>query len=185
MIIVERARSFAAKAHEGQVRKYTGEPYINHPAEVVGIMAPFDFHPRVLAAAWLHDTIEDCGVTADEIAFEFGPDVALLVLQVTDVSRPDHGNRAVRKVIDRDHLAKADYEGQSIKLADLISNTKSIVARDPDFAKVYLREKDELLEVLTRGHPELWRCAAGIIGTDRGNRTRAFPEPQSGVLPLN
>ncbi len=158
--IVARARAMATRAHTGQVRKYTGEPYIIHPEEVAGIVAEAGLPPPVVAAAWLHDVIEDCGVTAEEIAAEISAEVARLVLEVTDVSRPGDGSRLVRKRLDRDHLATASAEGQSIKLADLISNTASIVERDPGFARVYLREKDELLEVLTRGHRGLYERAA-------------------------
>src|SRR5262245_5507236 len=118
--IVARARAMATRAHAKQVRKYTAEPYIVHPEEVARIVAEAGLPPAVVAAAWLHDVIEDCGVTADEIAAEVSPEVARLVLEVTDVSKPTDGTRAVRKRLDRDHLATASPEGQSIKLADLI-----------------------------------------------------------------
>lgn len=158
--LVARARAFATHAHAAQRRKYTGEPYIVHPEEVARIVADAGLPEAVIAAAWLHDVVEDCGVTGGELESEFGAEVARLVLEVTDVSRPEDGNRATRKALDRDHLASASAEGQSIKLADLISNTVSIVERDPHFATVYLREKRDLLEILTRGHPDLHRRAS-------------------------
>lgn len=86
---------------------------------------------------------------------DFGAAVAALVIEVTDVSRPSDGNRAARKAKDRDHLAKASPDAQTIKLADLISNTQSIVEHDPAFARVYLAEKEALLDVLTRGNAML------------------------------
>ena len=109
----------------------------------------------MLAAAWLHDTVEDTGVGIETIRAEFGPKVAELVGWLTDVSRPDHGNRAARKAVDRAHSAQAPAEAQTIKLADLISNTRSIAEHDPDFAKTYLKEKQLLLEVMTRGDATL------------------------------
>lgn len=159
---VTRALAFATKAHEGQTRKYTDEPYINHPMEVAEILLPYGFGPHVIAAALLHDVIEDCGVTYEQILDEFGWEVADLVLEVTDVSQPEDGNRKARKAKDREHLARAGYEGQSIKLADIISNTATIVERDLAFAAVYLEEKKELLAVLTLGNRRLWDRASGI-----------------------
>ncbi len=85
--------------------------------------------------------------------------MAFLVLEVTDVSRPEDGNREARKAIDREHLARSSPEGATIKLADLIDNTKSIVAHDKGFARVYLPEMEKLLEVLRHGDPALWQRA--------------------------
>ena len=161
-----RARVFATAAHAavGQLRKYTFEPYIVHPAEVAGIVAEAGGTPEMIAAAWLHDTVEDTGVTSELIRAEFGDEVATLVGWLTDVSRPDHGNRAARKAVDRAHTAAAPAEAQTIKLADLICNTKSIVAHDPKFAVTYLAEKRELLEVMTKGDPRLRERAIRQIG---------------------
>ncbi len=157
--IVTRAKKFAKRKHASQVRKYTGEPYFVHCEEVAGILADHGFRPEVVAAAYLHDTLEDTDTTLQELLAEFGPDVLSLVMQVTDVSLPGDGNRKVRKALDRDHLAAASAEGQSIKLADLISNSRSIAEHDPSFAKVYLEEKRELLQVMTRGDRRLWEQA--------------------------
>ena len=156
-----RAKEFATLAHEkvGQKRKYTGEPYINHPAAVVELVRGVKHTNAMLCAAWLHDTVEDCGISLDEIERIFGFEVASLVDQLTDVSKPSDGNRATRKAIDRDHIAKATPEAKTIKLADLIDNTHSIVERDPSFARVYLKEKMLLLEVLREGDSALWNEA--------------------------
>lgn len=166
MTIVERARVFATAAHAAvkQVRKYTFEPYIVHPAEVASIVATVPHTDEMLAAAWLHDTVEDTGVTMVDITREFGHDVASLVGWLTDVSRPEDGNRAVRKAIDRDHTACAPAEAQTVKLADLIANSRSIMAHDPTFARVYLEEKKMLLEVLSRGDATLMTEARRIVG---------------------
>lgn len=157
--LIARALAFATKAHEGQKRKYTDEPYINHPKAVANIILDQRMADEVVAGALLHDVVEDCGVTLDEIRAEFGDTVARLVYQVTDISRPEDGNRAARKAIDREHYGRASLEGKSIKLADLIDNTRSIVPHDPGFAKVYLAEKRLLLPLLKGGNPELWKKA--------------------------
>lgn len=165
MDIVEKARVFATAAHAAaaQLRKYTNEPYIVHPREVAGIVSLHGGTDTQVAAAWLHDVVEDTGVTIETIRAEFGEKVAELVGWLTDVSRPDHGNRAARKAVDRAHTAMAPAEAQDIKLADLISNCTSIVDHDANFAKTYLEEKRLLLEVLTKGNRELWEKANAIV----------------------
>jgi (p)ppGpp synthase/HD superfamily hydrolase len=168
MNTVERARVFATAAHAAvkQVRKYTFEPYIVHPTEVASIVASVPHTDEMLAAAWLHDTVEDTGVGIVDIHVEFGHEVAELVGWLTDVSRPQDGNRSVRKALDRDHIACAPAAAQTVKLADLIANTSSIMTHDPAFAQVYLAEKRMLLEVLTRGDATLMVRARSIVGVE-------------------
>ena len=163
MIDLKSIRDFATVAHSGQTRKYTGEPYIEHPAAVAAIVASVRHTSAQVAAAWLHDVVEDTIVTLDDMRSYFGPEVAGLVYWLTDVSRPQDGNRATRKALDRAHIAKAPPAAKTVKLADLIDNTSSIVARDPDFAKVYLREKALLLDVLREGDATLWQRAADLV----------------------
>jgi len=170
MVLVQRAIEFATQAHAGQARKYTGEPYINHPIEVMQIVNTVTDDPEVLAAAILHDVVEDTPATIMNIRIGFTPRVAELVSDLTDVSKPEDGNRAVRKELDRQHSAQASPEAQTIKLADLISNSKSIMEHDPRFAKVYMREKSALLEVLVQGHPTLHKQASDIVSSYYNNR---------------
>ena len=165
MTLEERAKAFATHAHAGQVRKYTGEPYINHPAAVVEIVRSVPHTPEMIAAAWLHDTVEDCDVAFLDIVRVFGMEVAALVDHLTDKSKPSDGNRKARKEIDKANLANAPADAQTIKLADLIDNTTSVVERDPSFAVVYLREKAALLEVMTKGDETLRARASAAINT--------------------
>lgn len=157
MDIVLKASVFASAAHAavGQKRKYTGEPYIVHPQQVALITMRLKGSPEMVAAAFLHDVIEDTQVTLDLITHEFGGEVAELVMWLTDVSKPEDGNRAARKAMDREHIARAPWEAQIIKLADLISNTLSITQHDPDFATVYLKEKNLTLDVLDKVDKDL------------------------------
>jgi (p)ppGpp synthase/HD superfamily hydrolase len=165
MDIIEKARTFATAAHSAaaQLRKYTNEPYIVHPAEVVRIVSSVKHTNEMLAAAWLHDVVEDTGVTNEVIRAEFGDEVAELVGWLTDVSRPEQGNRATRKAIDRAHSAMAPANAQTVKLADIISNCTSIKEHDAEFAKVYFEEKRLLLEVLTKGNAELYHRASTLV----------------------
>jgi len=163
--VVAKALDFATKAHGDQVRKYTGEPYTNHLVEVMNIVRTVKSDDSMLAAALLHDTIEDTSVTEADVKKEFGDRIAQLVVELTDISKPEDGNRATRKAMDRDKLAKVSDDAQTIKLADLISNGKDIAVNDPNFAKVFLNEKRQLLEVLDRGDPALMKQAKNILDT--------------------
>ena len=163
-----RASAFATATHAriNHIRKYTSEPYITHPAAVAELVRSVSHTEEMLAAAWLHDTIEDTGVSTAEIYAEFGATVAELVGWLTDVSAPSDGNRRRRKALDRAHTARAPADAKTVKLADLIDNSRSIVVLDPDFAKVYLEEKRLLLEVLREGDATLWALAATFVVVD-------------------
>ena len=165
--VVQKAQIFASAAHAAvaQKRKYTGEPYIVHPAEVAKIVAGVPgATPDMVAAAWLHDVVEDTGCTFTDIHMAFGIDIATLVGWLTDVSKPEDGPRWFRKKMDREHTAEAPAEAQTIKLADLISNSRSIMEHDPKFAKTYLEEKRLLLAVMTKGDPGLHAEASKYVG---------------------
>lgn len=163
--IIASAALFATKAHAriGQVRKYTGDPYIVHPAAVAELVTSVDHTPEMVAAAWLHDTVEDTDVTINDIEMTFGPKIALLVSELTDVSVKADGNRAVRKLKDRMHTATVSPEAKTVKLADLIDNSKSIIQYDLGFARTYIAEKSELLKVLKEGDSTLWARAKQIV----------------------
>jgi (p)ppGpp synthase/HD superfamily hydrolase len=157
-----RAMMFAREAHKAQRRKYTNNPYSDHLAEVAGIVAalgwPYgDSHPStMIAVAWLHDVVEDQGVHGIYLEREFGPMVRHGVMLLSDL---ETGNRAERKAASRARLAAAPPWVQTIKCADLISNTSSIVMHDPKFAVTYLEEKRLLLDVMTKADSRLLELA--------------------------
>lgn len=160
-----RAMMFAREAHKHHVRKYTGNPYSDHLAEVAGIVATVDFaalshqviwQPTAIAVAWLHDCVEDCGVKLKTIEDQFGIQVAIGVSGLSDL---ETGNRAERKKKSRERLTSCSGWIQTIKCADLISNTSSIVMHDSKFAVTYLEEKRLLLDVLTKADPRLLALA--------------------------
>ena len=161
---IQKALEFARKAHGLQKRKYTHEPYIEHPLEVLQILLQAgEYDLELLQAALLHDVVEDTHIVLDDIRREFGLRVADYVEQLTNVSRPEDGPRSYRKALDLEHLKQAGYEGASIKLADIISNTQNIARVAPEFAKTYLQEKKAQLAVLMHGNGRLWRSANQII----------------------
>ena len=162
---IARARNFAKRAHEavGQYRKYTREPYIVHPAAVAKLVSSVTSDEAMICATWLHDVVEDTNVAVAEIEQEYGKEIALLVSDLTDVSRPEDGNRKIRKRIDREHTRKASVKAKTVKLADLIDNSQSITKHDPGFAAVYMNEKRELLGVLEEGDRTLYDMAREIL----------------------
>lgn len=164
--VVVAADAFAEARH-GAIdhrRKYTNTPYIEHPRAVAAIVAGVaGATPEMVAAALLHDTIEDTGTTKFEIIEAFGMVVARLVVELTDVTTKADGNRATRKGIERERLRNVSAEAKTIKLADLIHNSQSILEHDPNFAVVYMREKRELLDALDGGSPVLMAEAKGIV----------------------
>lgn len=161
----ERAQRYATKAHAGagQRRKYTDEPYTVHPAAVVELVRSVSDDEEMLAAAWLHDTVEDTPGTLDDISTRFGQRVASLVAILTNSGDLPGQNRTARKIAHFRHTAKASADAQTIKLADIIDNTRSIVQFDPHFACVYLIEKRVQILLLTEGNRTLWHLANQVI----------------------
>jgi len=117
--------------------------------------------PEVLAAALLHDVVEDCGVSVDELAASFGPKVAALVATLTN--DPNAGNRVTRKALEVECMKSASVDAKTIKLADFLHNAPSIIEHDAHFAPVYMREKRALVEVLSDGDPTLFAKANELL----------------------
>jgi tRNA nucleotidyltransferase (CCA-adding enzyme) len=163
MDIIAKAEQFAQEAHKDHKRKYTGEPYYVHLDEVRNIVKQAGGSVNQQCAALLHDTVEDTSVTPADVTREFGPQIAKLVVELTDVSKPEDGNRKVRKGIDRDKLAGVSAEAQTVKYADLISNGRDIGKNDPKFAKVYHAEKADLLRVMKNGKASLRKEAINML----------------------
>ena len=130
--MLDRAIIFAVKAHSGTERRGKGYPYIVHPMEAVEIVATMTSDQELLAAAALHDTVEDTDVTVDQIRDEFGDRVAELVASESDempsgVSEEDSWHLRKRAAIDR--LSKATHDAKIVALGDKLSNMRAI-ARD-------------------------------------------------------
>jgi (p)ppGpp synthase/HD superfamily hydrolase len=165
------AELFADIGHTqvGQKRKYTNDPYIYHPRNVAYLVQVVGGTDEMISAAFLHDVLEDVAPKypgqfgEGAIRKAFGDEILELVKWLTDVSKPEDGNRDVRKKIDRDHTAAAPAQAKTIKLADLIDNSLSICEHDPGFARIYLKEKRLLLDVLRDGDKNLWDIANNIL----------------------
>lgn len=167
---IETAQAFAHAAHDAikQVRKYDGRPYWVHTDAVAATVASVGGTEDMIVAAHLHDVLEDVtplypAYSEGQIRVQFGENVLKLVVELTDVYTKEAFpklNRAERKTEERKRLATISPEAKTIKLADLIDNTASIVKDDPDFATVYLKEKFAILPYLADGSPELLQRAS-------------------------
>ena len=173
--LVQRARRFAERAHNAidHRRKYSGRPYTEHLERVAARVAGVTGDPEAVAAAWLHDVVEDTPATHDDIEREFGAGIAALVLALTDADH-GHGNRSARKAADRARLAQAPAAAHTVKLADVIDNAEDIARNDPHFARVFLDEMGALLEVLAKGDP-------GLLAEARALHARLAPRRQRGA----
>ncbi len=175
--LISRAKRFATQAHRriDHRRKYSAQPYEVHLKSVAQLVSAVTDDAETIAAAWLHDTVEDTEVTLDQIRERFGAGVAELVADLTDVSRPGDGNRAARKAIDRAHTARASPRAKTVKLADLLDNCRDIRRADPRFARVFAGEARALLDVLREGDARLYRKLAQELGECLGAAERALP----------
>ncbi len=130
--LLDRAILFAVKAHAGTERRGKGFPYIVHPMEAMEIVATITPDQELLAAAALHDTVEDTNVTIEEIRDQFGERVANLVAAESDVfieGKSEEETWHARKQAAMDRLAAAPHDAKIVALGDKLSNMRAI-ARD-------------------------------------------------------
>lgn len=130
--LLDRAINFAVRAHAGTERRGKGFPYIVHPMEAMEIVATMTPDQELLAAAALHDTVEDTNVTVEQLRAEFGDRIAGLVAAESDafvegVSEEDSWHARKQAAIDR--LARAPHDAKMVALGDKLSNMRAI-ARD-------------------------------------------------------
>tara|TARA_S200002703_G_scaffold106319_1_gene92306 strand:+ start:222 stop:734 length:513 start_codon:yes stop_codon:yes gene_type:complete len=151
---------FATIAHEGQKRKYTDDDYIIHPIAVARLVQAQDGDDNMVYAALLHDVLEDTSINHTQmrtmlhniLSIEAAEDVLSLVVELTDVftkeAFPEY-NRDSRKQFEALRLAYVSDRAKAIKRADIEHNSESILDHDPKFAKVFLKEKKNLLSKMS------------------------------------
>lgn len=132
------------KAHADQKRKYTNNPYFEHLAEVAGMLA-FTNDANIISMGYLHDVLEDTNYFHNHthLVEETNYDVGLGVVALTEIIE---GTRKERKIRYNLQLANAPFEVRVVKLADMISNTQSIMIHDKKFAMTYVQEKKDTLK---------------------------------------
>ena len=148
--ILDRAIVFAVRAHAGTERRGKGFPYIVHPMEAVEIVATMTNDQELLAAAVLHDTVEDTDTTIEQIRNEFGDRVASFVAAESDEphqSRDSIENWRNRKQAAMDRLASASRDAKIVALGDKLSNMRAI-ARD------YAEQGDQLWHLFHSKDPK-------------------------------
>ncbi len=123
--IIDRAYQVAARAHSSQKRQ-SGEPYITHPLAVAQILADLGLGPRAIAAALLHDTVEDTDYSLDQLTADFGDEVAMLVDGVTKLDKVKYGDAAQAETVRKMIVAMSkDIRVLLIKLADRLHNART------------------------------------------------------------
>jgi (p)ppGpp synthase/HD superfamily hydrolase len=159
--LILSAADYAQIAHHGQTRKYDSKtPYIHHPARVAGRTALLPLATsEMVAAAFLHDVVEDCDRTVTQIEKRFGTAVAKLVYDLTNQftkAKFPYLNRQDRKAKEMGRLSGVSKEAKQIKMLDRIDNLRELPP-DPglDFPKLYVAESQELLKAIGDGSLEL------------------------------
>lgn len=171
---LDKIIEFADLAHGDQMRKYTPERYIVHPIKVMRTCSQYTDSLPVLAAAVLHDVMEDTDYKQNDLAVflqnymseEEQNFTIQLVRELTDVYiKKDFPalNRFKRKKKELKRLMEISPEAQTIKYADIIDNATEISQSDPDFAERYLQECYDIVSTLTKGNPELRSIALEVV----------------------
>lgn len=147
-LLLKRALDQAAVWHRGQRRKYPGVevPYVSHVAGVVAVLAGYGFDDEVQAAGALHDVIEDCGVTRDELARRFGDRVATLVDAVSEQDKSLSWEERKARYVER--FSHEPWDAQAISLADKIDNFESVLVCAADHGDpwaMFSRGRDQQL----------------------------------------
>ena len=160
-MLIERAKSFAEAAHAGQFRKGAArEPYVTHLAEVAALTAEFGGSEAAIAAAWLHDTVEDCDVLPGQIEALFGPEVALMVAQLTDDKDLDKAERKRMQIVN---AAQKVPGAALVKLCDKISNVGALATSPPeDWPRARRLAYVDWAETVVQALPQL--PPAGLAG---------------------
>lgn len=184
--LVARAEAIAKQAHHGQKRNYGGAPYHTHPERVAALVAGLPGATDVdVAAAWLHDVLEDTDYPAEQIEAQVGADVLRLVRELTDPSAApqwkDRSRQEKRKA-DWEHLAGVSDRAKRIKMCNLLDNLRDMAAAPKGFARLYLTESRQVLGMLRHVDPDLAREVDTTLGELEVTLTPT-PEPPAGDAP--
>src|SRR5712671_45047 len=160
--LVSEAADFAARRHSGKARKGRGnEPYVNHLAEVANLLATVTdgTDAELVAAGWLHDTIEDTETTRDELVQKFSERVADLVAEVTDDMSLPKDQRQQKQIEDAPHKSP---RAKLIKIADKISNLRARIVPQPS-----REERDDLVDYVNWAEQVVAGCRGANAALDK------------------
>lgn len=145
--LIDTAERYARHHHRGQIRKgKAAEPYISHVSEVASLVRSFGGDDIAVAGAWLHDVVEDCTPTIEDVITEFGADVGALVAEVTDDKSLEKAERKARQL---ETASKKSDRACVIKWADKTSNLRSIALSPPPWTEARKREYIDWAEQVT------------------------------------
>lgn len=154
--LVLKAAGMALVVHHGQTRRNNKHPYVTHPNRVAREVSRMDgVTPQVVAAAFLHDVVEDTNITLEQVTETFGLDVAELVESLTNISHNEEHKdkpRKERKRLDREFLRHAPRWAKVIKLVDRLDNLKEMSEDSEDFIKLYCDESRLLADAIGSAH---------------------------------
>jgi (p)ppGpp synthase/HD superfamily hydrolase len=156
-MLVSKALQYAKDVHALQLRKYTDEPYIEHPIRVAGLVMRLpQVDDKVIAAALLHDVVEDCDVLIQDLESFFGSIVTEYVYELTNRYTTDFAprlNRKERKRLECERLSYISAMAKCIKLCDRLDNLVDLGLAQPSFRDVYIAESYLLVEAIGDAHP--------------------------------
>lgn len=172
--ILAKITDFGDQAHGEQLRKYAPDRYMVHPVRVMEKLKNYTDDITILAAALLHDVLEDTSVTRAEmqdfletlLTPQHAERTVKLVVELSDVYvKKDFPNlnRRTRKSKELERLEKTSADSQTIKYSDILDNSLEISDQDPQFAQVYLSEVNLILKKLDKGNPELRKEAMKAV----------------------
>lgn len=174
MELLEKAQRWSARGHFGVNRKFGTIPYIVHPEAVAEIISQVTDDTDVIAAAWLHDIVEDTDTTIDDIRSAFNDNIAQLVWEVSKITDNCSCSRDFRVMMNCVHYGNGSRWAKAIKIADAIHNLPLMIRDNPTFAARYVTEKKILLEFIKDGHPLLASILEEIISNFEKNNLTVF-----------
>lgn len=171
---LEKVYQFADDAHADQLRKYCPDRYMVHPRRVMELCKPIATDITMLAAALLHDVLEDTPVTKAELSIfltdltniQTANKILKLVVELTDIyikATYPQLNRKERKTREAKRMQSVSPEAQTLKYADILDNCREIVLYDRQFAPRFLQECRQLLQVMDKGDDHLRNQALKVV----------------------
>lgn len=174
--LLNQIEVYTDQVHGNQMRKYSNDRYIVHPVRVMKTCAQYTTKTEMLAAALLHDVLEDTTVSEKDMLLFLetlmdkhqAEQTLKLVIELTDVYTKKaypNLNRKQRKEKETQRIAQTSADSQTIKYADILDNCKEIVSKDPHFAPRFLKECQAILRVADKGDKELYEIVNQALHT--------------------
>jgi len=148
--LLKKAKEFDTTKHEGQKRKFGGQPYIVHPEAVADIITKFQGNTKLQIVAWLHDTLEDTNTSIEELTNEFGAEIINLIIELTtpkSVIKSEKGKYLLDKM---NHMSE---DALTVKLADRLNNVSDFNIAPDSFVNKYKPETEFILNGLKNLNP--------------------------------